>query len=449
MRTKFLSVIAGFLIMSVAISSCLDSDNEKYEYSSDATIHAFGIDTIHGRYYPFTIDQLNRLIYNRDSLPVGSDTIIDRILIDTLTVTGWVTSGTMDTVFVMTDSVDLRPAMNNDAGMTFRVHAADGVNVREYRLKVNVHLQDPDSLVWTDMQEAGAVFSEAINDGEQKAVILNEALFVYTSHVTAYRTSTAPDRYGWSELAVSGLPQDARLTTAVAYAGRLYMLTESGAVYGSTDGAAWEAIATLGDNVRLLIGGFSDRLCGVVEIEGRKYFNVSLDGVRWEAAAYEEVPAGFPTENISSTQAFTGNGVEKVVLVGMPQAGETETVPWFSLDGKGWADLANTIYDNYCPYLTNPVIMYYNNLFYCFGGSMDAIYSSVTGIAWEKTKKKFLLPEAFAGKGSYSVVVEPTPRDRTVTVAEKRNYIWVVFGGEGTPNEVWRGRLNKYGFEIE
>ena len=92
MRIKFLSVIVSFLIVSFALSSCLDSD-DNYEFSSDATIHAFGIDTIHGKHYKFTIDQLNRLIYNRDSLPVGSDTIIDRILIDTMTVTGWITSG--------------------------------------------------------------------------------------------------------------------------------------------------------------------------------------------------------------------------------------------------------------------------------------------------------------------------------------------------------------------
>ena len=171
MRIKFLSVIVSFLIVSFALSSCLDSD-DNYEFSSDATIHAFGIDTIHGKHYKFTIDQLNRLIYNRDSLPVGSDTIIDRILIDTMTVTGWITSGSpTDTVFVISDSVDLRPAMNNDAGMLFKAHAADGVTVREYKLKVNVHLQDPDSLVWTDMQKRGNVFSNTINSGQQKAVV--------------------------------------------------------------------------------------------------------------------------------------------------------------------------------------------------------------------------------------------------------------------------------------
>lgn len=78
MRIKFLSVILSFLLMSVAISSCLDSDTN-YEYSSDATIRAFGIDSIgKGIYYKFTIDQLKGEIYNVDSLPVGADTIIDK-----------------------------------------------------------------------------------------------------------------------------------------------------------------------------------------------------------------------------------------------------------------------------------------------------------------------------------------------------------------------------------
>ena len=400
MRIKFLSVIVSFLIVSFALSSCLDSD-DNYEFSSDATIHAFGIDTIHGKHYKFTIDQLNRLIYNRDSLPVGSDTIIDRILIDTMTVTGWITSGSpTDTVFVISDSVDLRPAMNNDAGMLFKAHAADGVTVREYKLKVNVHLQDPDSLVWTDMQKRGNVFSNTINSGQQKAVVLGDELFVYTSNTTAYKTSTAPDKYNWSKVNVSNLPSDVKLTSAVEYNSALYMVTESKRVFSSTNGAAWTEVTTLGDNV------------------------------------------------VTSVRTSTGNGVEKVVLAGMPLANEKETTPWFSLDGKGWASLANTMYDTYCPGMDNPAIMYYGGMFYCFGGELDAIYSSITGIAWSKTETKFLLPQEFKGKGAYSIIVEPT-KDKTVAPADKRDFIWVIFGGNGTKNEVWRGRLNRLGFEIQ
>ena len=456
MRIKFLSVIVSFLIVSFALSSCLDSD-DNYEFSSDATIHAFGIDTIHGKHYKFTIDQLNRLIYNRDSLPVGSDTIIDRILIDTMTVTGWITSGSpTDTVFVMSDSVDLRPAMNNDAGMLFKAHAADGVTVREYKLEVNVHLQDPDSLVWTDMQNRGNIFSNTINLGQQKAVILGDELFVYTSNTTAYKTSTAPDKYNWSKVNVSNLPSDVKLTSAVEYNNALYMVTKSKRVFSSTNGGAWTEVTTLGDNVIVLINGFSDRLSGIVEINGKQYFNICKDGKNWEAEntadnlTLEEVPAGFPTENISTTQTNTGNGVEKVVLAGMPLANEQETIPWFLIGrtkgvGQAWL---TTVYDTSCPGMVNPAIMYYGDMFYCFGGELDAIYNSITGIAWSKTETKFLLPQEFKGKGAYSIIVEPT-KDKTVAPADKRDFIWVIFGGNGTKNEVWRGRLNRLGFEIQ
>lgn len=454
MRIKFLSVIVSFLMMSIAISSCLDSD-DNYEYSSDATIHAFAIDTIHGDRFTFTIDQLNRLIYNRDSLPVGSDTIIDSILIKTMDVTGFVTSGSpADTVVNINNPVDLTPAMNNDGGMKFKVYAGDRTTNREYTLKVNVHLQDPDSLVWTDMQNTGSVFTEAINDGDQKAIVLGDDLWVYTSHTTAYRTSTAPSHYGWSQVTVTNLPSDAMLTSAMEYKGTLYMVTEGKKVFSSADGAAWTE-GTLGDNVIALINGFSDQLSGIVEIDGKQYFNISKDGQNWEASRDEagnvildEVPEGFPTENICTTLSTTGNGIERVVLTGMPSASEDETIPWFSLDGKGWASLQNTIYDTDCPRMDNPAIMYYGGLFYCFGGEMDAIYSSITGIAWNKTMKKFLLPSAFKGKGAYSVIVQPT-KDTTVAPEDKRDFIWVVFGGNGTANEVWRGRLNRLGFKIQ
>ena len=84
MKIKFLSFIASFFMVSFVITSCLDDDNN-IEYSPDATIHAFALDTAGLGSYKFTIDQLSREIYNEDSLPVHADTIIDKILIKTLT----------------------------------------------------------------------------------------------------------------------------------------------------------------------------------------------------------------------------------------------------------------------------------------------------------------------------------------------------------------------------
>lgn len=441
MRIKFLSVIVSFLIASITVSSCLDS-NENYEYSSDATIHAFGLDTVYGKHYSFSIDHLERVIFNKDSLPVGADTIIDRILIDTMTVAGWITSGEQDTVFNMKDSVDLRPAMNNDIGMKFRVHAADMLTIREYTLKVNVHKQDPDSLVWKNMREEGAVFNNTATTGEQRSVLLNNDLLVYTTNTTVYKTSTTPYQYKWTEASVSNLPLNAKLTSVINFEGKLYMTTGNGDVYASSNGTVWEKVNGLSTNIIALVACFESNevshqpatLVGISHnnTDGKNYFCNTSDGLMWTIT--ENVPSGFPTENIYATSLTTANGVEKVVVVGMPRADEKQTVPWFSLDGEGWASLSTTS-NTFCPGMANPSIMHYGGQFYCFGGTFDAIYSSKTGIAWYQTKKKFLLPKEVKGKEVYSMTID------------KNNFIWIVFGGKGTQNEVWRGRLNKLGFK--
>ena len=154
MRTKFLLIIACFVFVSVAISSCLDSDTE-YAYSSDATVHAFALDTIHGKKYKFEIDQIQRLIFNRDSLPMDADTLIDSILIDTFSVYGYITSGTPDTMLNIENAQNLLPAASGN-GMTFRVYAPDNLTSRTYTLRINVHKEDPDSMSWVRMASAPA-----------------------------------------------------------------------------------------------------------------------------------------------------------------------------------------------------------------------------------------------------------------------------------------------------
>ncbi len=445
MRIKFLSVIVSFLIVSIAMSSCLDSDDNT-EYSSDATVHAFGLDSVFGKHYKFSIDQLNRLIYNKDSMPVGAnvDSILGRILVDTFDVTGWITAGSpTDTLFIMKDSVDLRPAVNKagQSGMEFIAHAADGTSSRKYYLDIRVHLQDPDSLVWKDMATEGNVFSNTITTKPQRSVILNSDLLVYTSNTTVYKTSTEPYHYNWTQASISTLPSDAKLTSVINFQEKLYMATQSGDVYSSSNGITWDKMNGLSNNIVALVatfpknelGNISATLVGIQEDSQKKrYFCTTTDGLMWETK--EAVTDGFPTENIYYTALTTANGVDKVVAVGMPQAVSKITTPWFSMNGDGWAALSNAS-GSFCPGMENPSILYYGGMFYCFGGKLDAIYSSIAGIAWQKVEKKFLLPEKFKDKGSYSMTVD------------KNNFIWIVFGGNNTKNEVWRGRLNRLGFK--
>lgn len=454
MKIKFLSVIVSFLILSIAVSSCLDSE-ENYEFSSDAMVHAFGIDTIHGKHYKFSIDQLNRRIYNSDSLPVGSDTIIDRILIDTFSVSGWITSGSpTDTLFVLADSVSLLPAMNKgNNGMEFTIHAADGVTTRKYTLEVRVHLQDPDSLEWREM----APFSNTALSGKQKAVTLksqsNEDLWIYTSNTTAHKTSTAPSNIRWESVSGINLPADVKLSSIVNFKTTnttteketLYAVTSTNKVYASENGIAWKEVTSLGNQVKTLIATRPNILTGIVEINGVNYFNTSNDGINWEKPETDDqgqvilasVPENFPIDNLYTSEFSTANGIKQTITVGTPRtSGGKQTLMWFSIDGSNWAEMSSTAYDAYCPVMNHPFVMYYNNLFYCFGDELNDIYSSIAGIAWQKTSRKFMLPQAFNDNTApYSISID------------ENQFIWIVFGGGSTENKVWRGRLNKLGFK--
>jgi hypothetical protein len=445
MRIKLLSAIVSLLVVSVVISACLDSDVH-YEYSSDATIHAFGLDTIHGKHYKFTIDQLQNLIYNRDSLPVGADTIINKILIDTFSVVGGatVTSGApMDTLFNTADSVNLLPAMNKSGteGMKFTVHAADGIGMRTYTVQVRVHLQDPDSLVWYDLQQP----LEPTPVTSLKAVIPDdERLLVYTSSTNVYIASIhTATPFAWQPAVVSGLPDDLLLGSVIRCQEHLYAIDASGKLYTSpaTDGLTWSEVNTQGILLVQLLApvktGEAELLTAIAAIDGTEHFCTSADGLTWSTG--EAVPDNFPTDGLHFTTLINDNKQHRVVLVGNAANSATATVPWSTMTGSSWVDWStNSGY--YCPAMENPFIMYYNRQYYIFGGAFDAIYTSVTGLEWNPTTKKFLLPAAMKGKHTYSAVVDAN------------GYIWVVIGqttddeGNHTIGTVWRGRLNKLGF---
>lgn len=439
MRTKFLLIITSLLIFSSAISSCLDSD-ETYVYSSDATLQAFGLDTVHGRHYQFTVDQLNRMVYNRDSMPVGADTILDKILIDTLSVSGWVSSGEpKDTVIDTSDSLDLTGAINN-SGMKLVVHAIDG-SVNNYTLKINVHKQDPDSLVWIEKP----AFSDIATDGSQRAALLDDQLMVFTSNRQMFATSTDNERFGWAEAAVDGLPADVKLQSIIAYNRQLFATTESKEVYTTADGMNWTRAEALGNNVIALAAVVDNRLSAIVEIDGKQYFNTT-DGTVWSDThdtggnlLLSEVEPGFPTDNIYTASTTTANGLNRVVVTGMPETDEERTTPWFSLDGKAWADLS-TSSDAYLPAMENPAVFHYGGQLYAMGGQLDTIYTSANSIAWFGTEEKFLPHKDMKGAGAFSLVVDN---------ADGHHYLWMVTGGNGMPARVWRGRLNRLAFLIQ
>ena len=424
MKIKFLSVILCSFATAIIVSSCLSSDEKNIEYSSDDTIHAFAIDTIYGENYAFTIDNANNKIYNVDSLPVSSDTIINKVLIKTLTVSGYVTSA--DTLFNVADSLDLSKTMEKPLELT--VHSADGKYTRKYSVEVRRHKQDPDSLNWNKMTDS---FSAGEITGTQKSVVLNNRIWTYGSYSVAFSASVN-DGKSWTKSAVTGLPADTKMHSLMVFGSKIFAATQSGKLFYSENGTSWSEWTALSGHVVALTAAFPNSLAAVVEANGKNLFAISDNALTsWQTGL--EVPAAFPLENISTTVFTSRTQMTTAFIAGKST---TNTTPWFSFDGLEWIDSETT--SSYAlPAMTSPYIMRYSNKFYAFGGDFSALYVSEEGIVWKPAETKTLLPSQFKGRQNCSAVVDAN------------NYIWIMWSKTaGATDEVWRGRINKLGFII-
>ncbi len=425
--------------MSVGFGSCIKDDNTTSAYSVSTIVTAFGLDTVYGKHYTFSIDQLNHVIFNADSMPVGSDSILEWILIDTFTASGYITSGINDTVVLISDSMNLSRAINNDVGMQFNIHSGDLSSVQEYTLKINVHMQEPDSMSWKQIGDMPEAFLASRMGSKQKVVTLNDSILVFdasdATDIKAYIADGAdPASYRWNTVSVSGLPENTDIRSLTASRDTLYAISADGDVYTSADGAVWSQSESLSGNVTSLLGSLSTRLAAIRTVDGTRLF-CTAESPTGQWTDGEEVPTGFPTYNYSYTHQVSGTGTERIVLTGMPAQGG-KTVPWMSMDGRGWADMSTT--SSYsCPELPNPSIMYYDDRYYIIGGELDTVYASIGGLAWEGTTVKFTLPDDLAGAGT----------DYTMTVDDNK-FVWIAISGTGeNENRLWRGRLNKFGFK--
>lgn len=497
MRIKFLSFIASFFMVSFVITSCLDDDNN-IEYSPDATIHAFALDTAGLGSYKFTIDQLSREIYNEDSLPVHADTIIDKILIKTLTTaSGVVTmkdkSGN-DSVININDSIDLREDLTIKVWSTEALAGISPNQTKEYPIKVRVHQHDPDSLRWKYINEIDNQIT-----GEQKSIILGSEVLTYSvvgNELRVYKNSLTNFGNGVSQETV-GLPEGQLPTSIVTFQFNrsitmLYATSAGdGHVYESADGINWGKSSMFGEGVELLLATLTNndisRICYTKKgADSQRYFYYQTNDIPQETLDEAEnggkVPANFPTKNISYTVYESATNIKSVLLVGdtetatLADDSELETTIVWAYDGSKWVEFSTTSSVAYCPKYTQPSIIYYNDLVYIFGQNFSSIYVSNQGLFWRKANSKFAFPHRdwskggtpnpsvdpeFRGKTNYSMVLDPATQNLWIIFSKgSASFEEEVEKAESTKStttetrtynhdsEVWRGRLNQLWFDL-
>lgn len=456
---KIGAALGCLLVTIVLFSSCLESEEtELYPY---VALYSFSIDdiettytyvndegndtttsvTIGGDYYPFTIDQTKGLIYNNDSLPVGTD--ITRVVV-ALSSDGTVyyRENGVDVLYSTTDSIDFTNPV------VFTVVSTNGLYFRDYTATINVSNVDSDSLLWNSL--SGNNFPGA-DITKQKSVIFNNRLYVFGLSKTSAQlcvTSTAlSDGLSWTTLQpVETIATTADYSSITTFLGKLFAVTDSKQLYSSIDGLSWSLVNTNLSINQLLVTSSKNSL-------QPKMWGISGDSIVYTTDGEnflksEVVPEDFPTENVTGLcyPLTTNANIDRYVLVGQDADADVDySCVWSMLSTESsWTYYNPDNANNYmCPRLNNLSVIRYNNKLYAFGGAgvyqqedveafSNLFVSLDNGITWKLSESEVMLPKVFKGRSAnYSCVVDDD------------NRIWVLWGLDF--DNVYKARLNKWG----
>lgn len=484
MKIKFLPLIAVLFAATSIMTSCLDNDVEQITYTSETSITGFSLGTLHidrvgkdkdgkdSAYvdtldcsnYPFTIDQINRTITNKDSLPVGThiDKVITSITYDA-GMLGYKPKGSdHDTIWTSTDSIDFTDPVE------FKVYAYSGVEGKPYKVTINVHQQEPDTISWKKFDNSFSAGSLS----EQKAVYANGKVYVFGkngngTHIE-YSDVANDNPSPWVPV-TDNIPSNIDTYSATAWAGNIYFLagTNSKQLYKldvTTDNNEISPVGLNTDTFEKLIGGndVKNELYAVKENKSCKF-----NGTTWEetgANPFSNLQGNYPIFTNTIQASYNSKITTTIALCNSSKAAN-DTVLVFSYmsneANKGeWVSRAQNLP---LPNLENVTMIYYDGKLYAFGGGYGEIKpfsqfycSTDNGLCWrpvtecmafpaevpdpEKPNKEYInFPNLYdTHHGNYSCAVTPKLEDGT----SRGNFIWIVW----EDGSICRGRINRLGF---
>lgn len=466
MKIKFLPLLAVFFAATSIMTSCLDNDVEQITYTSETSITGFSLGTLHidrvgkdkngenSTYvdtldcsnYPFTIDQINRIITNKDSLPVGTyiDKVITNITYDAGVLAYKPKGSDNDTIWTSTDSIDFTEPVE------FKVYAYSGVEGKPYKVTINVHQQEPDTISWKKFDNNP--FSDG-NLSEQKAVYANEKVYVFgkngdDTHIE-YSNVANDNPSSWTPVTIN--ITDVDTYSATAWAGNIYFLA------GSPKAKQLYKLNVTTDKIEPVGTETFEMLIGGNDIKSELY--VVKDGV---SGIYKESPwtkdtdpftqfkAGQPFFSNTTTTSYNSNITSTIALCNNPGTTANDTAALvfnrISSDNKWEKRMQNLPLPN----LENVTMIYYDGKLYAFGGGYKEIKpfsqfycSTDNGLCWRPVTECMAFPAEFselytAHSKNYSCAVTPKLENETY----RGNFIWIVW----EDGSICRGRINRLGF---
>ena len=287
----------------------------------------------------FSIDLENRVIFNADSLPVG--TKINKLVTNikyssyitkaTIKMEGGETrTGEVDYLTTPTDSIDFT------GKVTLTISTDDDELSHEYLIKVNVHKENSEELLWSD-REKTALPSRLANPKNQKSIEYNGtvvSLIEENDGTFTYATTTDLYQKSWQKNAVS-FPFSPDVRSLCATTSALIILDTNGVMYESTDGSSW---TSTGETWSAMLGAYLDTVVG---IKGT--------GANAVYAQYPQkdlnicpIDPEFPVSGFSNFEILANKWTSSPVgfLVGGKQSEETLSNATWAFDGYNWIKLS-------------------------------------------------------------------------------------------------------------
>lgn len=435
-----------FISMFIFVS-CLGSDDDDYIYVSDAGIYTFkvqndSIDAVSGSdSVIFTIDQVNGLIYNKDSLRFGTE--LTEKLVTIFTGPTWVLDITDlaegDSAWISSgDSLDFsKPRI-------LRTYGIDGYTNKTYTVSINIHQVNPDSFQYKKI----ASDIQPLNSNLTCTYHFDNVFYTYKQTEDEIELYTSTDAINWQKETTSGLPLNTNIKGIRQFSNGYflyYVNTSDGRWFGSDNGKNWSEgnfdypiLAFLGV---IKPGVLLDETLACIILKNEQAIFASTSNLKdWTYS--NAVPADFPLDNYSVI-SYNNMLIERLSLVGGISAdNKVLNTVWSTTNGLTWSKLSGGNTAGSLPQYEGISAFLYNDDFYLINGkdennvyNNETYYSKDGGVTWQITPIQYFSPtlEGYIERYNSTVIVDD------------KNFIYI-FGGKYNNEiltDVWRGRLNK------
>ena len=461
MNRRFLPLLMLCSVMTLLTSCLSDNDDERIGHD-DAAIIAFSvknvkrlvhtksskgadstyITTFAASEYRFYIDQINRVIYNPDSLPLG---------VDASKVVATISAKNAGVIAIKSAKSDSVKYFNSADSLDFTkprqvvVYNNSGTGINTYTVHVNVHQQDGDTFNWSSQTKNEPKLAELT---AMRLLANGENLYVFGNKGAEPKLYTAARKAAnqWQEI-MPNIHVTSDFYRQVVLQGNTFYGYHDGQVVKSADAKNWSVVSTIA--LKQLVGASEAKLYALTE--DHKIVVSADGGATWMMETLSPSNALLPEAdlifvaqpsktNAGANQLFMAGTTDKrVSMWGKIEENDekAENQPWTSYTPSAGNRFA-------LPNLTNLQVVKYGDELVAMGGvgkgessdvkAFSQIYGSVDGgLTWKK-HATLVFPEGFhSSETSFAMATDAD------------HYLWMVCGKTG---QVWRGRLNNLGCPV-